>query len=120
MRCFYHPAAEAVGTCKNCARGLCAECAGTRAGSLACPNRCETAVDALDKLIAGNIRASRVSAYAIGVPIFFLASGLAILIYSRSIAAPEARELSFVLGAFITLFALLRGYAVWRFSMQRR
>ncbi len=72
MRCFYHPVAEAVGICKNCSRALCSECAGTGTGSLACPNRCERAVDAIDTLVARNIRLSR------GTPGL---NGLAILTY---------------------------------------
>ena len=31
MRCFYHQDKEAVGTCKSCGKGVCAECAIARA-----------------------------------------------------------------------------------------
>ncbi|MBU4189689.1 MAG: hypothetical protein KJ886_01655 [Candidatus Thermoplasmatota archaeon] len=27
MKCFYNPTRDAVGVCKNCGKGLCAECA---------------------------------------------------------------------------------------------
>lgn len=41
MRCFYHQDREAVGLCKSCAKGVCAECAVDLGNSLACRNRCE-------------------------------------------------------------------------------
>ena len=28
MKCFYHEKKDAVGTCQNCGKGLCKECAG--------------------------------------------------------------------------------------------
>jgi len=56
MRCFYHPQADAVGTCKHCHRGLCSECASEREGGLACRGRCETAVDTVNALIRRNVQ----------------------------------------------------------------
>jgi hypothetical protein len=36
MRCFYHPDAEAVGICKSCQKGLCADSAVDVGDGLAC------------------------------------------------------------------------------------
>jgi hypothetical protein len=47
MRCFYHPDAEAVGICKSCQKGLCAESAVDFGDGLACQG-CEERVRALN------------------------------------------------------------------------
>ena len=119
MRCFYHQDADAVGTCKHCARGLCLACARQRSGPLACPDRCETAVDAVERLVQGNIRGSQPTAAAAAFPVLFLAAGVAIVIYSRSVA-PGTREIVLLVGAFIVVLAMLRAYALWRYWSQRR
>jgi hypothetical protein len=56
MKCFYHPQADAVGTCKHCHRGICRECAAEREGGLACRGRCESQVDFVNALIQRNIQ----------------------------------------------------------------
>jgi Flp pilus assembly protein TadB len=54
MHCFYHRDVEAIGSCKNCARGLCPECAAEVENGLACRSRCEAEVAALNRVIARN------------------------------------------------------------------
>ena len=54
MRCFYHRDIEAVGTCKNCCRGLCPTCAIDVGNGLACRERCEDEVRSLNRVIARN------------------------------------------------------------------
>lgn len=56
MRCFYHQEKEAVGGCKSCGKGLCAECAADLGKGLACRGRCEEDVEALITLIDRNIQ----------------------------------------------------------------
>jgi len=36
MRCYYHPEAEAVGTCTQCGKAICQTCAVNVAGRLVC------------------------------------------------------------------------------------
>jgi hypothetical protein len=50
MRCFIHPAHEAVGLCKHCLRGLCSACAAEVGDTLACKGRCEAKVAELNQL----------------------------------------------------------------------
>ena len=54
MRCFYHHDADAVGTCKSCGRGVCPSCAAELPNALACRQRCEDEVRALNLIIARN------------------------------------------------------------------
>lgn len=55
MKCFVHQSADAVGICRNCSRGVCPECAADRESGIACKNRCEAAVDAMDGLVRRNV-----------------------------------------------------------------
>lgn len=55
MNCFYHPNQPAAGLCKHCQRGLCLACATDIEGSLACKDRHEEQVRALDALTARNL-----------------------------------------------------------------
>jgi hypothetical protein len=58
MKCFVHQSADAVGLCRNCSRGVCAECAADRPSGVACKGRCESAVDAMDALVRRNVVAA--------------------------------------------------------------
>jgi hypothetical protein len=55
MNCYYHPNQPAVGLCKHCQRGLCIACAADVEGSLACVDRHEEQVRALEALTARNL-----------------------------------------------------------------
>lgn len=55
MNCYYHPNQPAVGICKHCQRGLCTACAADVDGSLACKDRHEGQVQALDALTARSL-----------------------------------------------------------------
>jgi hypothetical protein len=54
MRCFYHQDREAIGACKSCNKGLCAECAVDLGNGLACRGRCEADVQAVIRLVDQN------------------------------------------------------------------
>lgn len=61
MRCFYHHQVEAVGSCKNCNKGLCPECAVDVGDGLACKGQCETKVQDHNTYIAKCLTMLRVS-----------------------------------------------------------
>jgi hypothetical protein len=54
MRCFYHDTVDAVAICKNCNRGVCRECAAEFPNGIACKNKCEAEVEAVNLLISRN------------------------------------------------------------------
>jgi hypothetical protein len=54
VHCYYHPATDAVAICKNCHRGLCPNCAVDMPNGMACRDRCEGEVQALDRLVQSN------------------------------------------------------------------
>ena len=59
MVCFYHPDKPAVGLCKYCQRGLCSECTALVEDMLACRDRHEKEVRALEEMTRQNILKSR-------------------------------------------------------------
>ena len=86
MNCYYHPTQPAVGICKHCQRGLCTDCAALvistplnpRDDSLACKDRHEKDVHALNKMTERNLLASaRTGANYLRSAWFYLLTGLA-------------------------------------------
>lgn len=76
MRCFYHHDHDAVGTCKSCARGLCPACAVELPHALACRDRCEAEVRALNQIIARNKTAyEKTSGAYVKTAVFYAAVG---------------------------------------------
>ncbi|HEX9332928.1 MAG TPA: hypothetical protein VF896_13640 [Anaerolineales bacterium] len=59
MVCYYHLEKPAVGLCKYCQRGLCSDCAALVGDSLACKNRHEEQVRAMEMLMQKNIMQSK-------------------------------------------------------------
>lgn len=54
MRCYYHHDVDAVAVCKSCSRGLCSSCAADVGNGMACRNRCEAEVQAINDIIRRN------------------------------------------------------------------
>ncbi len=70
MQCSYHPDRLAVGACKSCGKGLCAECAVDLGDAFACRGRCESDLPALTSASARKTRA-----IALGISCFLLLLG---------------------------------------------
>jgi hypothetical protein len=58
MNCFEHPQKPAVGTCTNCGRGLCKECATVIEGMLSCRGNCQTEINRKRELMKKQERAA--------------------------------------------------------------
>src|SRR6185503_8137471 len=54
MKCFNHPAIDAVALCKNCSKGLCHECLVELENGIACKASCVEEVTAINQLIDRN------------------------------------------------------------------
>ena len=75
MNCFNHPDRPAIGFCKSCCRGLCADCAATLTNGLACVNACEDRVSLINQIIDNNqkvISAANVQVRSSGLFILLL------------------------------------------------
>lgn len=55
MNCYYHPTLPATGICKHCQRGLCTDCIAIVDDNLACRDRHEKEVSALNALMERNV-----------------------------------------------------------------
>jgi hypothetical protein len=84
MKCFYHNDTSAVGTCKNCGRGLCSACLAATEDSLACLGRCEAKVERMNRMAAQVCR-----------------------FYDRE-------NLGFIAGAFFLVIGILSTIAIYR------
>ncbi|MBM4149287.1 MAG: hypothetical protein FJ224_09605 [Lentisphaerae bacterium] len=75
MNCFNHPDKPAIGFCKSCCKGLCADCAATLPNGLACRNACEDRVTLINQIIDNNqkvISAANVQVRSSGLFILLL------------------------------------------------
>jgi hypothetical protein len=101
VRCFNHQDREAVGACKACSKGLCAECAADLGHGLACRGSHESAVEALNQI---TLRARRVQATSTKAryvaPTFHTAMGLLFLGWGL-FSGPRFTFLSLLGGAFL-------------------
>lgn len=76
MNCFYHPDTPALGACRYCGRGLCAECLAETDDALACKGRHEGRVrDAAYLAARSLLQARRVGANYLRNAVFYALSG---------------------------------------------
>jgi hypothetical protein len=54
MKCFNHPEADAVGTCKHCFKGVCARCAKDSGVGVVCGQACEDEVRSVRAMVERN------------------------------------------------------------------
>ena len=54
MNCFNHRDRPAIGSCKSCAKALCAECLAEVPNGLACKGSCEARVNLMNRIIDRN------------------------------------------------------------------
>ena len=122
MKCFYHPQADAVGTCKHCHRGVCRDCAAERKHGLACRDRCEADVDAVNALIQRNIqvgvRSRSVNVLAFGV---FTLAGVALTYVALNEEIASARTMMFIVASICFVGALGQTSVIraWMLDRQR-
>lgn len=82
MRCFNHPEREAVGICKECQKGLCPECLTDLDDAIACKNKHEEKVKAIQIAADISIRSYMKSPLRRIYPTFVIFMSLFILYYS--------------------------------------
>lgn len=124
MRCFNHPDADAVGTCKQCNKGLCPDCAADLGHGLACRGLHEQEVASVHDLVSLNINATRSGRTRLNwflVPIFNLFLGL--VFAGFGLFGPRAPNVFFMIfGAGFLLFGVIQlglNYRAWRVASTR-
>lgn len=76
MRCFRHAQSEAVGTCKQCFKGVCADCAIDTGIGLACSPACQEEIKSIKALVDRNKQAFPIAAKA------HIRNGVLLLLFS--------------------------------------
>ena len=105
MHCFNHPAASAVGLCKCCSKGLCPDCAADLGHGLACKDKHEPQVEALNMIIEKNTKLyTDAPKNVLIAPIFYLFMGLVFCIFGAQ-TRDGFTSLSFVMGLGFVVFA---------------
>jgi hypothetical protein len=109
MKCFNHPEIDAVGICKSCARGICRECVSEVGTGIACRNRCEADVAALNKLVArGRTAYQRTSSTLLRTAIFLLLLGEVFLILGiNSSIGSRPNYFLIIMGALFFVWGVL-------------
>jgi hypothetical protein len=107
MKCFYHPDVDAVGTCKNCSRGLCPGSLAEVEDGIACKGRCEAQVAVLNALLARSQRMGRLRPFSlatgVGIGLVMIAGGL--------FAASQGEGFSYVAISFGLLWLSFSAYS---------
>src|SRR2546423_7079756 len=57
MKCFTHPGADAVGSCKHCCKGVCTQCASDTGIGVVCSANCAEEVKAIRAMVDRNKKA---------------------------------------------------------------
>ena len=86
MKCYYHNERDAVASCKSCNRGLCPDCAVEVGNGLACRNRCENQVEAINQVSLKNQRAlGRSRKFSLGMALLFGVIGVVVMVMGFSL-----------------------------------
>jgi hypothetical protein len=107
MNCFNHPDQAAIGTCKACSKGMCADCAVDLGSGLACKGAHEQRVKDLEMIISSNAKAYRSAPRNMFLmPVFFVFMGLVFAGYSLYNGRPMS-HVSVVMGGGFIVFGIL-------------
>jgi len=115
MNCFNHPNSSALGICRVCCRGVCAECAVDLGHSLACKGAHEDAAAAINALSLRSTKLLKVTRKSMFLgPLFFAICGLVFLVDGLRQEAPfnfaSYLGTAFIAFALAILVANVRAY----------
>jgi hypothetical protein len=121
MKCFYHNVIDAVAICKNCSRGICQDCAAELLNGVACKNRCEDEVEAVNRLINRNKTAYQKtsSAYSRNALIFLLLGILFLAFGGIHISSNSSFGWFLILGGSIFLIGALLYFSIGKKYSQK-
>ena len=112
MNCFNHVDKPAIGFCKSCCKGLCADCAATLPNGLACRETCEDRVTLINQIIDNNqkvISAANVQVKSNGVFILFLGVVLCLFGFLPLLISGNTGTLFMgIAGLFFAVYGIIR------------
>jgi hypothetical protein len=112
MNCFNHADKPAIGFCKSCCKGLCADCAATLPNGLACRNACEDRVTLINQIIDNNqkvITAANVQVRSSGLFILLLGAMLCVFGFLPLFMSGNTGTLFLgIIGLFFAAYGVIR------------
>jgi hypothetical protein len=117
MRCFVHRDVDAVGTCRGCSKGVCAECVVDLGHSISCRGSCETKAQALhtQSMQSGVLlRAQRRNRFFL--PALLLVMGIAIVLFAGG--GRSAWNYGTVMGGGLILFGIVLAAIQQRYARE--
>ena len=107
MNCFYHTDVKAVGICKACNKGICADCCTDLDHGLACKNKHEEMVETYNSIIQGNAKVYKnAGTNTVIAPVFYLFMGIVFAVYGFT-SKTGIKGLPFILGVGFIIFAIV-------------
>ena len=117
MRCFVHRDVEAIGTCRGCSKGVCAECVVDLGHSISCRGSCEAKAQALhtQSMQSGVLlRAQRRNRFF--APAVLLVMGTAIILFAGG--GRSALNYGTVMGGGVILFGIILAVLQQRYARE--
>jgi len=107
MKCFNHHDQEAVGVCKSCLKGICANCATDIGGGITCSEECKIVAKDNIRLVKNSVDAQKdfKNGAAYLGPVFFIVMGLFFIGFS--LYKKGFGEFGFIFGGIFTVFGIL-------------
>jgi hypothetical protein len=103
MKCFTHQTVDAIGTCRNCGKGLCPSCAVDLQFALTCRGECESEARAVRaQILRSRTLLDTQKRFRFFAPIFFWLFGAVFLV--ENFAGPGFSWLTFSMGVLFLLF----------------
>jgi hypothetical protein len=107
MRCFNHTDREAIGTCKACSKGLCAECLVDLGHGLSCRGVHEATVESYRVMLERNTKMlDAAPTNSIVGPIFLIVLGVLFCTYGLY-ASRSAKDFTFILGCAFLIYGVI-------------
>lgn len=117
MKCFVHQAADAVGTCRACNKGICPDCVKDLGHSICCSQGpCETKARTLDSQVAQSgvvLAAQRRNRFL--APMFFIIAGALFIAFAGS-ATGQWFGYGQAFGLGFIVFGIVLGIASHRYA----
>jgi hypothetical protein len=105
MKCFTHQTVDAIGACKNCGKGLCANCAVDLHFALSCRGACESEVNAVRaQILRSRNLLDTQKRFRLLAPIFFWLFGAVLL--GENIVGSRFSWVTFSMSVLFILFGI--------------
>lgn len=116
MKCFRHPASDAIASCKHCCKGTCEICAIDTGHGVACSQACSAELVQLASLMKASVAATNINRGSAAYlwPLFLCVLGLAFV--AEALLSRRPAGFGLLMGVVFVLFGLVLGaiqYA-WR------